>query len=82
MDFFTATRDNWFNYLVCRTGGAENNVKICNAAIAKGWKWNPYGTGFSRENNRVIAGIDTHQSESERDVFEFVGLKYLEPWER
>lgn len=75
VDLFTATPENWFNYLVCRTGGAENNVKICNAAIAKDWKWNPYGVGFTR-------GADTHRSESERDVFEFVGLPYLEPWER
>lgn len=79
VDFFTATAENWFNYLVCRTGSADNNLAICNAAIANGWKWNPYGPGFSRpcglgEEQRAMA--------SERAVFEFAGLKYKEPWER
>jgi DNA polymerase/3'-5' exonuclease PolX len=89
VDLFTATERNWFNYLVCRTGGAENNVRICNAAIAKGWKWNPYGVGFSRPQQIHFASngmnLDTSQEhvvQSEREVFEFVGLPYLEPWER
>lgn len=76
IDLFAATDENWFNYLVCRTGGAENNVEICNAAIARGWKWNPYGSGFTHESG------EQHTVTSERDVFEFVGLPYLEPWER
>ena len=38
VDLFTATAENWFNYLVCRTGSAESNMAICNAAIARGWK--------------------------------------------
>jgi DNA polymerase/3'-5' exonuclease PolX len=79
IDFFTATRENWFNYLVCRTGGANNNVRICNAAIARGWKWNPYGVGFSRVNRDRD---EVRAMQSEREVFEFVGLPYLEPNER
>jgi DNA polymerase/3'-5' exonuclease PolX len=75
IDLFTATRENWFNYLVCRTGGAESNVRIASAAISKGWKWNPYGPGFSR-------GSEKHVITSEREVFEFVGLRYQEPWQR
>lgn len=79
VDLFTATSDNWFNYLVCRTGGAMNNVRICEAAIAKGWKWNPYGSGFSRPKG---LSVEHHVVTSEREVFEFVGLPYLEPWKR
>ena len=79
VDFFAATEANWFNYLVCRTGGSENNVTICNSAIAKGWKWNPYGSGFSRQKG---LGEETAAMISERAVFEFVGLPYKEPWER
>lgn len=79
VDFFAATEENWFNYLVCRTGGAENNRQIAMAANNKGWTWNPYGTGFSQpygemHKHYVVA--------SEQDVFEFVGLPYREPWER
>ena len=77
IDFFSATPSNYFNYLVCRTGGSETNVSICQAAIKIGWKWNPYGEGFSRVNPNEI-----HSCETERAVFDFVGLEYREPWER
>jgi hypothetical protein len=49
------------------------------AAQAKGWKWNPYGSGFSRA---VGLGREVHQVTREQDVFAFVGLPYLEPWQR
>jgi DNA polymerase/3'-5' exonuclease PolX len=76
IDFFSATEANWFNYLVCRTGGAESNTAIASAAQRKGWKWNPYGAGFTDERGGIVPVT------SERDVFDFAGLKYLEPWER
>lgn len=76
VDFFAATEANWFNYLVCRTGGAENNTAIASAAQAKGWKWNPYGAGFTNERGQLVPVT------SERDVFDLVGLPYKEPWER
>lgn len=79
VDFFASSEASWFNYLVCRTGGAENNVRIASAAKAKGWHWNPYGPGFSRPSG---LGGEHFAVKSERDVFEFVGLPYLEPWER
>ena len=76
VDFFAATESNWFNYLVCRTGGAESNTEIASAAKARGWKWNPYGAGFTdHEGQQVLV-------RSERDVFDLAGLPYREPWER
>ena len=75
VDLFAATEKNWWNYLVCRTGPADSNTRICMAAQARGWKWNPYGPGFSRPGEERAMG-------SEREVFEFVGLPYLEPGER
>lgn len=79
VDFFATKEESWFNYLVCRTGGAENNRQIATAANNKGWTWNPYGSGFSRPSG---LGKAFHQVKSERDVFEFVGMPYREPWER
>lgn len=75
VDLFRTTEESWFNYLVCRTDPAESNVRIAQAAREKGWKWHPYGTGFSkgREEFRVTC---------EKDVFDFVNLPFLEPWER
>jgi DNA polymerase (family 10) len=75
VDFFSATPDNWWNYLVCRTGPAESNTRICMAAQERGWKWNPYGEGFSR-------GGETRAMASEEEVFAFVGLPYAKPEER
>ena len=80
VDFFATTEKNWFNYLVCRTGGAESNMEIASAAKRQGFKWNSCGSGFTQtwgtgETKFVVIN-------SEREVFQFVGLPYKEPWER
>lgn len=73
VDLFAATRANWWNYLVCRTGPAESNMAIAQAAQARGWKWNPYGAGFSR-GGHDDEDYETHAVTSEAEVFRFVGL--------
>lgn len=84
VDLFATTEDCWFNYLVCRTGGSESNVAICNAAIARGWKWTPYGPGFEKgpDPDQREGDKRRHIVGSEREVFEFVGLPYKNPEER
>lgn len=77
IDFFTATKDNWWNYLVCRTGPAESNVAIASAAQKRGWKWEPYSSGFVR-----LDGSERAVMTSEQAVFEFVRLPYREPEKR
>jgi len=77
VDLFSATPAIWFNYLVCRTGPAESNLAIAQAAQALGWRWNPYGSGFCN-----LTTGDCHSVASEREVFEFVGLPYREPSDR
>ncbi|ODU24145.1 MAG: hypothetical protein ABS95_02225 [Verrucomicrobia bacterium SCN 57-15] len=76
VDLFATTESAWFNYLVCRTGSAENNIRISAAAQAKGWSWHPYALGFTNERGNLV------RVESEEDVFRLVGLPYLQPWER
>lgn len=76
VDLFATSEAAWYNYLVCRTGGADSNVAICTAAIARGEKWNPYGPGFTRNN-----GIKTRMT-SEEAVFKYVGLPCLPPSQR
>lgn len=68
VDLFSTTEESWWNYLVCRTGPAESNQQIATLAKQRGWKWNPYGEGFSR-------GDEVVRMESEEAVFEFVGLR-------
>jgi len=76
VDFFATTEEAWFNYLVCRTGPAESNTRLASTAQDRGWKWNPYGPGFTDARGEIVP------VKSERDVFELLGLDYLEPWER
>lgn len=81
VDFFGCEERAWWNTLVCRTGGAMTNTRIAAAAIAKGWKWSPGPTsaGFVR---KVGLSFATHPVHSEEDVFRFVGLNYLEAFQR
>lgn len=78
VDFFATSAECWVNYRVCRTGPAASNARIAMAAQERGWKWNPYGFGFSRAGEQTGQQITYHVT-SERDVFEFVGLPYLPP---
>lgn len=76
VDLFATTKENWFNYLVCRTGPADLNKEICMRAQKMGAKWNPYGCGFTDKE------YTTWPMHSEEDVFKFVGLPYSEPKDR
>jgi len=78
IDFFSTTQANWWNSLVCRTGGKDNNLLVTNTALAKGYSFEAYGSGFHAVNGRG----ERHDTTSERDVFEFIGLPYKEPQDR
>lgn len=75
VDLFTATEENWFNYLTCRTGPSESNIRICETAIKQGKKWHPYDVGFEKDGEMI-------RMNSEQEVFEFVGLPYKQPEDR
>jgi DNA polymerase/3'-5' exonuclease PolX len=53
IDFFQADNRNFWTLLVCRTGSAEMNTRICNAAIARGQTWNMY-RGFEDRITGVL----------------------------
>lgn len=77
IDFFATTEDCWWNYLVCRTGPAESNIRIATAAKARGYQWNPYDPGFTR-----LQDGQQFPMPSEAAVFNFVGLPFRLPCER
>lgn len=76
VDFFRTSEESFANYVVCRTGSVESNKRIANAALAKGLRWLPYGSGFMDHYDRLI------RVEKEEDAFTLVGLPYLEPKDR
>ena len=80
VDLFATTEDAWWNYLVCRTGSSENNVRIAQAAQKRRCQWHPTRCGFSQ--SFASTEVRIFPMHSEADVFEFAGLPYLEPWER
>jgi DNA polymerase/3'-5' exonuclease PolX len=77
VDFFTTSERAWFNYLVCRTGGRINNTNIAVAAKRQGLMWHPYSYGFASRSTGNMLVV-----KSEKDVYAFAGLKYLEPHQR
>jgi DNA polymerase/3'-5' exonuclease PolX len=77
VDFFSCTDNCWFNSLVVRTGGKKTNIQIATLALAKGYSLEAGGSGF-----RALDGKHHHQTTSEADVFEFVGLPFLSPPQR
>jgi DNA polymerase/3'-5' exonuclease PolX len=79
LDFFEAQAGlrNFWTLLVCRTGSAESNTRVCNAAIARGQRWNPY-RGFEDR----VTGALLFVPESEEALFNHVRLPFLPPRER
>ncbi|MBA7554323.1 hypothetical protein ES705_46937 [subsurface metagenome] len=75
IDIFSTDAKCWPVALVVRTGGKYTNKCIARAALRKGYRFHAYGDGFDTPDGYL------HCS-SEREVFEAVGLRYLEVWER
>lgn len=80
VDFFATTEVAWWNYLVCRTGSAETNTRIASLAQKKGYTWHMNSYGF--EGVRPDRIGERIQIKSEAEVFQFVGLDYLDPKDR
>lgn len=77
VDLFAATDRNWWNLVVCRTGSAANNQRLATRARELGYIWTPYGSGFSCLADGRVTAV-----RSERGVYEFLKLPYLEPQQR
>lgn len=83
IDFFSTPEESWWNYLVCRTGSADTNKRIAERAQGMGQTWKPYSPGFLRRVE--VEGPEQFEIEpmhSEKEVFAWVGLPYLEPKDR
>lgn len=76
LDVYYATPETFPTLLLIRTGSVENNIRLCTLAKKKGWHLAANGNGLFDEKGRRIAG------DSERSVYETLGLPYKEPWER
>lgn len=77
VDLFSTDSECWWNTVVCRTGGKENNLIITTTALKKGWSFEAYGSGFVNTTTG-----EHYQTQSEEDVYRFIGLPYMEPKDR
>lgn len=75
VDVFSTDEVCWPVALVVRTGGARTNKEIATRALERGMRFRAYGDGFDTPNGHL-------QCKSEQEVFQAVGLRYLEPSER
>ena len=75
-DVYYAAPQTWGTLLLIRTGSKEHNIRLCNKALARGWKLKANGEGLFNSGGTRVAG-DTEES-----IFRALGLPYKEPWER
>lgn len=73
VDVRFVSRDQWGSALLYFTGDKDHNISLRKIAIGKGWKLNEYGL-FDGE--KVVA------SKEEKDVYERLGLPWIDPKER
>ena len=76
VDLYIASPETWATLLLIRTGSAENNIRLATLAKKRGWHLAASGDGLFNENGQRIAG------DTERSIFEALGLKYQAPEER
>jgi DNA polymerase (family 10) len=76
VDFFATTPDCWFVALVLRTGPKELNTMLAASALRRGMQLHAYGV------LEVTATGEPIIPESEREVFQRLGVPYREPAQR
>jgi DNA polymerase (family 10) len=75
VDLYRATKRTWGILLLIRTGSAKHNIYLASLAIRKGYRL-AYSKGLLDEKGEVVA------SKTEREVFQALGLDYIQPQDR
>jgi DNA polymerase/3'-5' exonuclease PolX len=75
-DLYFSTPETFNTLLLIRTGSVQNNIRLASIAKYKGWKLHSSGEGLFNEKGERIAG------DSERSIYDALGEKWQEPWER
>ncbi len=76
VDVYIADENTWATLLLIRTGSKESNIRLCTLARKRGWHLAASGDGLFDEQEMRIAG------DSEESIYQALGLRYQEPWER
>jgi DNA polymerase/3'-5' exonuclease PolX len=76
IDLYYATQETWATLLLIRTGSKWNNIRLCKLAQSLGMKLKANGDGIIDVDGQLIP------IESEKQIYDILGLSYQEPWER
>lgn len=76
VDLYLADATTWATLLLIRTGSAQHNVKLASLAKRRGWHLHVDGSGLCNEKGQRIAG------NTEKSIFQALGLPYAEPQDR
>jgi DNA polymerase (family 10) len=76
VDLFATTTERWFVSLDVRTGSKEMNTTLAGNALRRGMQLHTYGVLENTKTGQQII------PQSEREVFERLGVPYREPAER
>lgn len=76
VDLYYATPETWATLLLIRTGSVQSNIRLCSLAKKRRWHLAANGNGLFNEKGERIAG------DSEESIYQALGLRYQEPWER
>jgi DNA polymerase/3'-5' exonuclease PolX len=74
-DLFRPLPTNWGTLLLCRTGSAQHNIKLCQQAAKLGLKWDPHHGVFDHAGDCLGAA-------TEEEVFAALETFYLAPERR
>jgi len=74
LDLFFAEEGNWGLIFAIRTGGADYSHKV----LANGW----VKRGYKSEGGYLTQGGKTYNVLEEKDLFDKIGLAYIEPKHR
>lgn len=76
VDLYYATPQTWATLLLIRTGSKESNIRLCSRARYLDMKLKANGDGIIGKDGQLIL------IESEEQIYNILGLKYKEPWQR
>ena len=77
IDIIYCSKKHYGFMMMYFTGSARFNVDFRNHALSKGYSMNEYGLKKKGETSH-----DTYGLETERDIFKFFDVKYVEPCDR
>ena len=75
VEFYEASFETWGSTVLMWTGSAYNNIKMRKACKKMGWTMSQYGIK-NKEKVNLTANM------SEKEIFEFLEMEYIEPCKR